>query len=711
MPLLRELWQSIRRHRFLIGGAGLAALIAALIITLLTPPTYRANVRIQVNPEATQIIALGSVDPAQKQDITFIETNIGLLQARSLAERVARSLKLGSNPAYANQSLSQGQRLQSATSTLASNLQIVPRKQSRIIDLFFNSRDKTQAATIANSFADNFVQSNLDRKFDQSAFARDFLKQRLEAIRLRLEDSERGLVVYAREAGLVTIQANEGKEGATSQTINSVILSSLTKSVADSEARRIETGQKYVQAQRNTGGRDTIQSVAMQPIQSELAQLRAQYAEQSRIFKPDYPDMQKLADRIRALEQQMRSFDTQTARSQSTVNLGNLAADYRAAQGQERELKARLDDLKGGVLTDREKNVRYGILQREVDTNRALYDALLQRYKEVGVAGGVGENLISIVDRAIVPSRPVSPVLPLNLLIGLALGLSLGAAGAFAYDIVNETISSPADIEESLNVKALGAIPLVEDEVSISELLEDPKSPVTEAYFNVSNLLRFATTDGIPKVLAITSSLPGEGKSSTAYGLARSLARIGKNVLLVDADLRRPTFRVSGDRRMGHGLTNLLTGDKKLSEIVAHIAPSLSLVPAGDIPPNPSELFSGARVETAIKEMSDEFDVVILDCPPLLGFVDAPILAAISDGVLVVFEAGRVRVPMAKNSISRLNDVGAYVVGALVTKFSDKHDDYGADYGYTYSYNYEGKGARSQKTDDRRIETVEFSAK
>ena len=711
MPLLRELWQSIRRHRFLIGGAGLAALIAALIITLLTPPTYRANVRIQVNPEATQIIALGSVDPAQKQDITFIETNIGLLQARSLAERVARSLKLGSNPAYANQSLSQGQRLQSATSTLASNLQIVPRKQSRIIDLFFNSRDKTQAATIANSFADNFVQSNLDRKFDQSAFARDFLKQRLEAIRLRLEDSERGLVVYAREAGLVTIQTNEGKEAATSQTINSVILSSLTKSVADSEARRIETGQKYVQAQRNTGGRDTIQSVAMQPIQSELAQLRAQYAEQSRIFKPDYPDMQKLADRIRALEQQMRSFDTQSARSQSTVNLGNLAADYRAAQGQERELKARLDDLKGGVLTDREKNVRYGILQREVDTNRALYDALLQRYKEVGVAGGVGENLISIVDRAIVPSRPVSPVLPLNLLIGLALGLSLGAAGAFAYDIVNETISSPADIEESLNVKALGAIPLVEDEVSISELLEDPKSPVTEAYFNVSNLLRFATTDGIPKVLAITSSLPGEGKSSTAYGLARSLARIGKNVLLVDADLRRPTFRVSGDRRVGHGLTNLLTGDKKLSEIVAHIAPSLSLVPAGDIPPNPSELFSGARVESVIKDMSDEFDVVILDCPPLLGFVDAPILAAISDGVLVVFEAGRVRVPMAKNSISRLNDVGAYVVGALVTKFSDKHDDYGADYGYTYSYNYEGKGARSQKTDDRRIETVEFSAK
>jgi polysaccharide biosynthesis transport protein len=241
-------------------------------------------------------------------------------------------------------------------------------------------------------------------------------------------------------------------------------------------------------------------------------------------------------------------------------------------------------------------------------------------------------------------------------------------------------------------------------------LLEDPKSTITEAYLTVSNKLRMATENGVPRILLVTSTLPGEGKSSSAFGLARSLAKSGRNVLLVDADLRRPTFVVDGNKHDGNGFTNVLTGERLASEVITNIQPNLSLMPAGDIPPNPSELFSGTKLEPLIRQLAEQYDVVLLDCAPILGFVDAPMLATIADGTIVVYEAGRVRSAMALSSIRSLHAVGAYIIGGLVTKFSDKHDDYGYAYGYTYNYGDETK-KKEKMGDSRSIKTRSFGRK
>lgn len=683
LPFLLELWQIIVRHKWWILSFGLMGLLAGLALLMVTAPTYRASVRLEVNPAPNQILEGQRPGQARQQDATFIETQIGLLQSRSLADRVVRKLGLANKPAFAPQGLSRDKRQLISRNKLVGSLQIEPKRGSRIIDVGFVSTDRIQAAQIANSYADNYMQSILDRALDKTAFEREFLRKRLETIRIKLEDSEQALVDYARAKGLVTIQQLDNKGQGTSTSLNNNVLAGLSQSIAEAEQKRIEAEQRYRQIQRVPNA-FAESNDAKNAQNAELIQLQAQYAEMRQIYKPAYPDMLKLQRRIDVLKNAVNSDGSSSV---SRV-LQKAAAEYGAALGGERELKARLTEIKTNVLSERQQNVQNTILQREVDTNRALYNSFLQQFKTVSATGGVGENPVAIVDRADVPTSPVGPSVPLHLLLGSLLGLGAGLALAFVLDMVNNNISSPSDVEQKIGIKSLGAIPVVPKDENVSDLLEDPKSAITEAYLTVANKLRMATENGIPRILLLTSTLPGEGKSSSAYGLARSLAKSGRKVLLVDADLRRPTFIVDGKKRDGNGFTNVLTGEREARDVITTIHPNLSLMPAGDIPPNPSELFSGTKLEPMIRQLAEHFDIVILDCAPILGFVDAPMLATIADGTIIVYEAGRVRSAMAQSSAKSLQAIGAYIIGGLVTKFSDKHDEYGYSYGYAYNYNY-----------------------
>ena len=266
-------------------------------------------------------------------------------------------------------------------------------------------------------------------------------------------------------------------------------------------------------------------------------------------------------------------------------------------------------------------------LQRDVDTNRALYDVLLQRYKEIGVAGGIGTAPVSIVDRADVPTGPFKPNLLWNLLAGLGLGLAAGIATAFALEYMNDTIKTRADIRNKLGLACLGAIPKRTRKLPLLEELEDPSSATSEAYSTVSTSLRFSTENGVPKTLLISSARAAEGKSSTAVSLAHNLARLGKSVLLIDGDLRKPAFRSLTN---GQGPSRLLTSDDKVAD---HVTPTqyenLWLLACGPIPPNPADLLSSNRLRAIIKEASSQFDVVLVDAPPVLGLADAPLIASI----------------------------------------------------------------------------------
>jgi capsular exopolysaccharide synthesis family protein len=290
---------------------------------------------------------------------------------------------------------------------------------------------------------------------------------------------------------------------------------------------------------------------------------------------------------------------------------------------------------------------------------------------------------VSVVDRAQIPGGPFKPNLPLNIMIGLFIGLLLGLGTAFSIEWIDDTIKTPDDLGTKLGLASLGVIPGVGKGLAVREQLEDPRSQVSEAYQSVRTALQFSTDHGVPRSLLVTSTRASEGKSSTALALAQTLASLGASVLLIDADLRKPTFR--GPSSTSQGLSSLLAGSDKVAECVHPTQMErLFLLPSGPIPPNPAELLASGRFKEILDEALAKFDHIIIDSPPVLGLADAPMLASSTEGTLMVIEAGAIRRAAALNAVNRLRASDARLMGAILTKFNALKVGYGYGYGYGY---------------------------
>lgn len=682
-----QVWQTIQRWRWVILGAAAAGLAIGIAISLLTTPKYRATVTLEINREPTQVIQVGNVQPAAIGDDSYVDTQIGILRSHSLAERVARQLNLASNPSIVNQSLPTAARQSAAVGKVASGFLAEPVRNSRLVSLSFSSTDPATAAKVANGFADNFIASNLERRYETTAYARDFLQRRLAAVRTRLEQSERQLVEYARSQGIIDLAATGGgttaPSGGGGGSLDTSSLVSLNDALSQAQVQRIEAEEKLRESRAANANAAAVTNPTVQNLRGDLSKLQSQYAENLNVFKPDYPAMVRLRQQIDALRKNI----TDESKSLSGSVSGTYEADYRAAVAREHQLQERVAQLKGSALNLRERSIQYTILQREVDTNRTLYDGLLQRFKEVGVAGGVGENLVSIVDRAQVPGVPYSPRLLLNTLFGLLGGLLLGIGYAFGKEFIDDRIETPDDLEQRLGLRALGVIPKFGKGDRFVKLISEPRSPVFEAYQSAVTSLRFSTSEGTPKTLLITSSRPSEGKSSTSLALAQAFARSGQRTVLVDADMRMPTFMPGEPDAVG--LSNLLSGESEVASAL-HQAnlPNLFFLSSGPMPPNPPELLSSPRFGEVLETLSAMFDRVIIDSPPVLGLADAPLLASTVKGVIMVFESGGVRRQVAATAVGRLRAANANLVGAMLTKFNDQRIGKGYGYGYGYEYGY-----------------------
>jgi capsular exopolysaccharide synthesis family protein len=407
-------------------------------------------------------------------------------------------------------------------------------------------------------------------------------------------------------------------------------------------------------------------------------------------MKPEHPEMVALRAQITALDEEIAKETSGLENSRAN----SARADYQAALSAENALRAKVSQLKQQVLNLRGRSIQYAILQRDVDTNRALYDALLQRYKEIGVAGGIGASPVSIVDRADVPRAPFKPNAVLNVLIGIVIGFLAGIVAAVGFDFLNDTIRNAADVRNKLRLPFLGAIPkrtTNAKRTALLEQLDDPTSPAAESYATLATSLRFTTDEGFPRAFVVTSARAGEGKTSTALALAHHLAELGKTVLLIDADMRKPSFKGTADER---GLTTLLTSEQPLAANVTRTKyPNLSLLQCGAEPPSPASLLASARFRAVISEACDQYEIVIVDSAPLLGLADAPLIASVVTSVLLVVESGRTRTSAATEAIHRLKAAGATILGVALTKSSTNQSGYGYGYGYGYGrYGY-GKGS------------------
>lgn len=697
--MLKQYLSVLRRRRWIILCAVLACLAVGLIVTLLMTPQYTASTTLEIQREQRGLINVEGAEPeTNPADLEFYQTQYGLLRARSLADRVATQLRLfddhnffamfGSAKASdwfeagrPTNASTRAERIQEAGEILLDNLAVSPERMSRLVEISFRSPDPAFSQRVVDAWATNFIQATLERRFEANSYARRFLEQRLGQLRNRLDESERTVVGYAARERIINLPATtpSGQDGGVSgeRSLMAEDLVAINRELARATAERVQA-----QSRLGSGGGNVIEALennAISGLRQRRAELAAEFARLMTQFEPDYPPAQ-------ALSNQMRQIDQAIQREEGRVR-STLQANYTAATQREEALRNRVNQLEAGMLDLRRRSIQYNIFQRDVDTNRELYDGLLQRYKEIGIAGGVGVNNISIVDRAQTPQERSSPKPLLNIALALVFGLALGVGAALAMEQIDEAVTDPSEVEGLLKLPLLGTIPKITD-MDPLEALQDRKSALAEAYLSIQTNLAFSTDHGVPVSLAVTSTRPAEGKTTTSYALARLLARAGRRTLFIDADMRSPSAHHRLNLSNERGLSNYLAGSDDLPSLIQHV-PShdgMHVMTAGPQPPSAAELLSGDRLERMIAALRPDYDNIVIDAPPVMGLADAPLISSKVEATVFVIESRGTRRGMVQLAVQRLRAAKGQIVGVVLAKFESKHAHYG--YGYDYGYGY-----------------------
>lgn len=707
----RQIFVIIRRNIVLIAAVIALALVIGLIATLLTTPKYVATASVQIDQEAERVLNTEDRQPAAAyQDADrFLQTQTDILRSRSMAIKVAQTLHLMASPSFframdetmptaESKAATQSAQREATIKLIMDHLAIDLQRNSRVATISFESPEPDLSAQVANTYAKTFIASNLQRKYDSTSYAREFLSGQLAEAKAKLEQSERQLNDYARQAGLIKTSDSDASGNAGSTGPRSVTTADLVQTnSAANEARtaRIAAEQKWKSVANAPllSIPDVLSNLAVQQLLQKRAELQAQLEEESARHRAAYPTVMQLRAQVDELSQQINTIASNIRTS--------IRDQYVAAQRQEQALEAQVNQLKGATLAEQDRSVQYNILAREADTNRTLYDGLLQRYKEVSAQSGVTTNNISIVDQADPPIKPSSPKLGLNLILALVIGAAVAAGIVFIREQMDDAVRAPDDIERKLGLSVLGVVPRAEGSEDVIAALEAPRSPVAEAYHALRASLLLSSVDGLPRSLLITSSQAGEGKSTTSYAIASDMARLGKRTVLIDVDLRRPNLHRLMGTNNDAGVSTVLTHQATLASVLRPTEfDNLHFISSGPIPPSPTELLGSPALAELVGRLQDEFDLVVLDGPPVLGLADAPILATVAESTALVVESNRGHRGATKSAVRRLQATHANLIGAILTKFEAQKAGYGYAYGYDYYHYGTADDRRASGADD-----------
>lgn len=705
------LWHILMKRRWTIAAAVGIVFAVTLVASLMITPVYRATASVQIdrelmnvtNNDASPMVGLFN-------DPNYLNTQYQLLQSRELAARVLSDIGFQNQkrfetvfqPSAASQirswfgSSKTSEKVDAASekgkalgrvAAFQAGYTVEPLRNTRLVKIHYNSPDPAFAILAANSLAEAFQSRNLESRFETSSYAKSYLEDQLKQLKVKLEDSEAQLVRFAAKEQIVS--SGDEADG----TLPEQNLGALNAALAKAKEERIRAQSQWTQAQSSSGmvtfGETSSNSIVRVLMESR-SKLMADYQNKLSQFKPGYPAMLQL-------KAQIDETDKQIAQEVAGIKSA-IRAEYEAAQQNENMIAEQIKALKGEALDLKSRSIQYNIFKRDVDTNRQLYEATLQRYKEIGVAAGVGLNNILIVDKAVSAGK-YRPNIPLNLSVALLLGLVLGVLLALLLEYLDDTLKNAEDVEKRLGLAVLGIIPKLKEAQSLDAAMADVRSAFAEAYRSVRTALQFATASGVPRSLLITSASPSEGKTTAAVTIARNFSQIGKRVLLIDSDMRKPSMH----KKMGidntTGLSNYLASAAMLAEVIRDTDhPGLHVITTGPLPPNPAELLHDDNMRRLLAYGLEHYDQVIIDGPPVMGLADAPILSSNVEGVLLVIEAGATRKLLATNAVKRLLAARARLVGVLINKFEAKHAAYGYGYGYGYgAYNYYSYGGDSPK--------------
>lgn len=704
---LREYWHVILKRKWTVISLFAMVVIVALISTLLTTPIYRATTVIQIERENVKVLDFKDVQENDSGSYDFYQTQYELLKSKALAARVVDQLglaniqqakpakdeslfswfsKLRDNPEVKSQNTvaavnsEEDARLAQAGALLG-GLTVEPVRGSRLVRISYDSPQAEMTAAVANAVANNFINVNMERRFDATAYAKTFLEERIAQVKTRLEKAEKSMLEYARDNEIY----NVGKDGGTTASQN---VEDFNIALNAAQQERIKAESLYLQLMSGHGGElpQVLESSIIQSLRENKVKLESEYQDKLNTFKPSYPAMQELAARIEQVEAQLNK--------ERQVVSNSIKASYQAAKAHEELIRDRFSASKRDMVDLQARGIEYSILKREADTNRELYDGLLQRLKEVGVAGGVGTNNISVVDKAEVPKSPFKPNLSKNLLIAMIIGLLGGIGLAFLFEHLDDTFKRSADVENELNLPVLGLIPVAPELESGGGILgvsvDNPRSAIVEAYRSVRTALQFASEHGAPQLLALTSSEKGEAKTTSAVGIGTQFAQFGSKVLIIDCDLRNPSLHKAFGVDNHHGLTNVLAGGESPMNVTQNSAvANLYFMPSGPLPPNPSELLSSNKMKQLLELARTKFDYIIIDSPPILGLADVLVIANMADALILQIHAGATRRATVQAALKRLLAIRVKPLGCMLTRMRGGVHGYGYNYDYYYSYGSE----------------------
>ena len=717
------------KRRWTAITAFVVVFVSVVVYTFTVTPMFEARVQLLIEPENPNVISFKEVIEQDKSTTDYYQTQYKILQSRALAKRTLENARLWSHPEFAkglqaggllglgdkapgapppaqqagfpNTASTPGVTTPSVPminsdetpaqskviDTFLKHLTISPIRNSRLVDVKFESADANLSAQVANALARSYIEQNLEFKFLSSKEASDWLNQRLAEQRKDVESSEKALQSYREQTDAVSLEEKQ----------NIVVqkLADLNAAVTRAKTERLQKEAAYQQIQAIQNDRsalDTFPAILsntfIQQLKGQLAELQRQQASLGEKYGEKHPEMIKVRSAIEQTEAKLQGEIGKVVLS--------IRNEYTAAQAQERSLVTALEQQKNEAMALNRKGIDYGVLQRDANTNRQMFDNLLQRAKETGVTAELKTSNIRVVDPAEVPRRPVRPNKLLNLALALFGGGLFAIGLTFFFEYLDNRIKSPEEIKNFLGLPFLGLVPaLPEKDAEDGDALLHRGVPTgfAEAFRNIRTNVLFSSAEEGGRSIVVTSTGPGEGKTLIASNLAIALAQAGQRVLVVDADMRKPRVHSAFGESQAPGLSNVLVGNAKASEAVRKgPVQNLWLLVAGVVPPNPAELLGSQRFKDFLRTLQEHFDWVIVDSPPVMAVTDASVIAHVAHGVVYVVAAEQASKYTASAALEQLEAAKAKFLGGILNKVHvERHSYYYSHYyrkDYASYYNH-----------------------
>jgi capsular exopolysaccharide synthesis family protein len=700
---LRDYLSVIIRRRWYFITFFIVVVTTVTIGTFMMKPQYKATITIKIDKENPNILSFKDVVGLERAEEDYYQTQYKILKSNNLAKRVIRSLRLYDDPEFVkkrNEDNQEGNILGKKSSLLddeiepdiitsfLSKVEVSPLQKSRLVNVSFISHSPELSARVANEIGRAFIDLNIESKFEATHQAKEWLEKQLEVMKARVEQAEEKLNKYAEESGIILIEKiNEKGDSKEAENIVSKKLAELSTELTTATSDRISKEALYKEISK--GDPESSSVVMNNPLITELKKklvmLEADYQEQLKIYKPEYPKMVRLKESINQTKDKIKK--------EIEKIVSSIKKDYEIAVKREKQLKATLESQKKEALDLNQKAIQYQILKREADTNKELYNGLLQRLKETGVSANLTTSNIQILDKADIPKTPFKPKKTLNILLSVIVGLFGGIGIAIFVEYLDNTIKTPEDLEKKVYLPPLGYVPYHadnKDNLPVEYIAHvDGNSPISEAYRSIRTFILLSTGGNPPRVIMVTSPIRSEGKTTTSLNTAISLTKSNSKVVIIDADMRRPKLHNIFSVENIAGLSTFLSGNINFGEhlIKKTYVENLDLISSGPIPPNPAELLSSSRFQELIYNLYSIYNFIIIDTPPVIGISDPLIISSYTDGVILVIRSGMTDKNAVKEARRLLLSINAKILGVVLNSIDEAYIRYSHYYNY-YKYYY-----------------------